>query len=178
MSTQQHYDKDCIIIKETVTKEEFEIVINEIKNQIKLLKEENIELRNLIKNNNIESKHNKPEIRAPENVKDILNRIRAQNVNSDSESEKLISDSESDNDRVVSNFEVKQNDNSESEVFNKIRDQQEILNRFRDQIISNNLFIASNNQNNNSESEMLDKLKDQQEILNKFKNQIISNYSK
>ena len=73
MSTQQNYDKDCIIIKETVTKEEFEIVINEIKNQIKLLKEENNELRNLIKNNNveskstnIESKHNKPEIKAPE----------------------------------------------------------------------------------------------------------------
>ena len=116
--------------------------------------------------------------RKPESVYDILKRIRNANLASDSESEKLISDSESDNDKLVSNFEVKQNENSESEVFNKIRDQQEILNRFRDQIISNNSFIASNNQNNNSESEMLDKLKDQQEILNKFKNQIISNYSK
>jgi hypothetical protein len=130
MSTQPNYDKDCIIIKETVTKEEFELVINEINNQIKLLKEENIELRNLIKNNNIESKSNiiesksnKPEIKAPENVQEILNRIRAENlVNTDSEYSS--SDEESKN--------------------KSIDEKQEILNRFRDQIKANNSFIASN----------------------------------
>jgi hypothetical protein len=45
MSTQPNYDKDCNIIKETVTKEEFEIVINEFRNQIELLKEHNINLQ-------------------------------------------------------------------------------------------------------------------------------------
>ena len=72
MSTQPNYDKDCIIIKETITKEEFEIVINEIKNQIKLLKEENNELRNLIKNNDIKAEQS---ISKPiESVQDTLNK--------------------------------------------------------------------------------------------------------
>ena len=119
MSSQNEYDKDCIIIKENVTKEEFEIVINEIKNKIKLLQEENNKLRNLIKNNNIESKNNKPEIRTPENVQEILNRIREENLANNSDS-----DEESKN--------------------KSIDEKQEILNRFRDQIKANNSFIASN----------------------------------
>ena len=79
MSSQPNYDKDCIIIKETVTKEEFEIVINEIKNQIKLLKEENNELRNLIKNNDIKAEQliSKP----IESVQDTLNK----NINADAD---------------------------------------------------------------------------------------------
>jgi len=157
MSSQQNYDKDCIIIKETVTKEEFEIVINEIKNQIKLLQEENNELRNLIKNNNIESKYNKPEIRAPENVKDILNRIKAQNLANNSDSEYSTSDDESKNKSCAfsAKFKAQLANNSDSEYStsdeeskNKsIDEKQEILNRFRDQIIANNSFIASNYQN-------------------------------
>jgi hypothetical protein len=151
MSTQQNYDKDCIIIKETVTKEEFEIVINEIKNQIKLLKEENNELRNLIKNNNVESKHNKPEIKAPENVKEILNRIRAQNLANNSDSEYLSSDEDSKNNfakfkaQNLANNSDSEYSSSDDESKNKsIDEKQEILNRFRDQIKANNSFIASN----------------------------------
>jgi len=156
MSSHQNYDKDCIIIKETVTKEEFEIVINEIKNQIKLLQEENNELRNLIKNNN-ESKSNKPEIKPPENVQEILNRIKEQNLANNSDSEYSSSDDESKNKSCAfpTKFKAQLTNNSDSEYSSSddesknksIDDKQKILNRFRDQIIANNSFIASNYQN-------------------------------
>jgi len=55
MSSQNDYDKDCNIIKQPVTQDEFKKVVDEFRNQIELLKEENKKLQKdieILKNQN------------------------------------------------------------------------------------------------------------------------------